>query len=496
MAAPSPAPKATQEVQVLPLNMAGGNKFGRYKKISDEETINLIISDGFLVDYAGYANILNVGAPSAGRGIFRSSTSHNILVAVWGGAVYSISNLFVATQVGSLNTFSGDVFITENNNQQIVITDGLFMYVYNWGTSTFLVSTLGVSVPGVSFTVPFAHPGYVSFQNGRVIVVNLETTNWYLSKQNDALTWPNTAAFVGAIQTKPDTIQACVPVPGGGNNLLVFGHNVIEEWTDYGLALFPYQRNTSFNVDYGCLNASSIAALDENVLWLGANEQGGATLMEYNARNHKVQSITTDGIDFVLANITDPTNCTGFLFRQDGHLLYQFTFPTDNITYVRDLDSNIFITATDENLNYHIARNVVFFQNDFYFVSLNGPNLFRFGTQYTNFDYGAGQVEIPRIRICSPIRLPSQRMFIIKSVGFTVENGQPNDGTQAIDMLISRNGSQTYGQSWRNLMNPTGSYMSRMIWQRCGQANDATIQFQFIGLGRFLCTMGEVELYV
>ena len=499
MAAPSPAPSATQEVQSLPLNIAGGNKFGRYPKISVEETFNMLVSDGFLVDYAGYTNVLTLGSPAPGRGIFRSSTG-NFMICVWGFDVYRINSTLLYQYVGTLNTSAGDVFMAENNNKEVVITDGVNMYVYNWGTNTFLISTLVKPAPTGGFTVLFTHPGYVSFQDGRIIVVDLGTTNWYLSNLNDATAWPGGGGndlYIGAIQTKPDTIQACVPVPGGGNNLLVIGHNVIEEWTDNGIVAFPYQRATTFNVDYGCLNASSIAALDEKVLWLGANEQGGATLMEYDSRSHKVQSITTDGMDFVLANITNPTNCTGFLFRQDGHLLYQFTFPADNISYVRDLDTNLFFTVTDENLNYHIARNVVFFGNDFYFVSLNGPNLFEFGTQYTNFNYGAGNIsEIPRIRICSPIRLPSQRMFIIKSVGFTVENGQPNDGSQVIDLMISRDGGQTFGNSWRMPMNPTGYAKSRMIWQRCGQANDASVQLQFWGFQRFVATQGEVEVYI
>ena len=64
-------------------------------------------------------------------------------------------------------------------------------------------------------------------------------------------------------------------MPGGGNNLLVFGTAVAESWQDVGAALFPYQRNSTFNIDYGCLNPSSIASLDNIVVWLGVNSNTG-----------------------------------------------------------------------------------------------------------------------------------------------------------------------------------------------------------------------------
>ncbi len=424
-------------------------------------------------------------------------------------------------------TSTGDVFIAENNNAEIAITDGVHIYVYNYLTLVYTIATVPAAL---------TNPGYISFQNGRLLVANTGTTNWYLSASNNALSWPNDSAHIGALQSKPDTIQAAVPTPGGGNNLFLFGHNVVEQWQDVGNALFPYQRSSTFNVDYGTFNASSIAAMDDYVVWISGNEQSGAALMVIEGG--RANKISTDGIDFKLANLTNPTNCTGFLFRQDGHVIYQFTFPDDNLSYAYDFNTKMFFTVTDENLNYHIARDVVFLNNNYYFVSFNGGNLYDFGTEYTDADYGDGQVyELPRIRVCPPIRLPSQRMFILKSAGFTVENGQPNTITtipasssdlatedlmditteggvfletehnvgavsaytiasEAIDISISRDGGETFGNSWRKEMRPTGIRRSRVIWQRLGQANDATMMYRFSGFGRFVVVDdGVCEVY-
>lgn len=540
-----PAPNAVEQVLQIPIKMVGGNNFGRYNKISAEQTFNMIVSDNFLVPYAGYKNIKTISS-SKGRGIYQSNTDDAIYM-VAGNEAFRIDKYFNSNLIGTLSSDSGDVFISENNGGQIVITDYQRMYVYNYieitttspitPKGTFQKSiTSGTPIPNETFTVYFDRPGYVSFQNGNIIVVNEGTQNWYLSGPNNATSWSNTAAFVGALQTKPDKIQAVVPVPGGGNNVFVFGNNVVESWQfTTGKALFPYTRAQATSYDFGCLNPSSIAALDTSIVWLGANEQSGATVMAYT--NGVLQSISTDGIDFKLNGLTNPGNCTGFLFRQDGHLIYQFCFPDDNLSYAYDFNSGLFFTVTDEKLDYHIARGVVFYNNSYYFASLNDGGLYLFGTQITDYEYSPTRIkEIPRIRICPPFRLPSQRFFIIKSAGFTIENGQPNTinvknytqpiniinqddsylvtqnsiqliynqgdivstsevSSSAVDLSISRDGAENFGSGIRLNMNPSGKRISRFIWQRLGRANDVSLQFQFWGFTRFVATDGIMEVF-
>lgn len=540
-----PAPNARQQIQELPIGMIGGNKFGRYNKTSIEETFNFIISDDSLVPYAGYKAVVIQSPHLVGRGIYSSSRG-NLMIAVIGSGVYWINQGLSSELIGSLGTSTGDVFMSENNNAEIVITDGLSrtLYVVTWAVNNVVLPIPSFQV--VQLPEDIKHPGAISFQNGQFLLANNGTTNWYLSGFNNATVvgangWGTTSNQVGTLQSKPDTVQAAMPVPGGGNNILLFGKTVAEPWNYTGAALFPYQRYSTNNVDYGCLNASSIAALDNYIVWLSANEQSGATVMIYSGQQAK--SISPDGIDFKLANLTNPTNCTGFLYRQDGHVLYQFTFPDDNLSYIYDINSNTFFTVTDENLNYHIARDVVYFNGDYYFVSLKGGNVYRFGTQYTNADYGTGNIQdIPRIRVLPPIRLPTQRMYILKSLGFTIENGQPNTITtypglteqqggslsteggvqiatevgsgleteadlttvlstyeltsESVDLSISRDGGESFGNSQRKPMNPVGKRKSRFIYQRLGQCNDCTIQLRFNGRGRFVIPGdGIAEVY-
>jgi len=540
-----PAPNLQQSIQEVPLKMVGGNKFGRFDKISVEQTWNMIVSDDALMPYAGWAVAAVAGGSNEGRGIY-VSTVENFLLAVIGNQVYRFtSDPFnpdgplipnSPAAVGQLDTSTGDVFMAENNAKQILITDGIYAYIYDYLNDVFYSSKAGSAF---LLTFPFTASGYCSFQDGRFIVAINGTQQWVLSAPNNGLTWSPAASSVGEIQSKPGFIQAALPMPGGGNNLLVFGSNVAESWQDVGAALFPYQRNSTFNIDYGCLNPSSIAELENFVVWLAANEQSGPVIMY--TQGSGVKSISTDGINFKLSELTNPSNCEGFLFKQDGHLIYQITFPDDNLSYAYDFNTELFFTITDEELDYHPARQVVFFNNDYYFVSLNGGNVYRFGTQYTTASY-EDEVEkiIPRIRITPPLRMPSQRYFIGKSVGFTIENGLQNnkttivitpghDGTDlttetpetliteggdiittefdegdsftyvnyssVVDLSISRDGGESFGSSSRLNMNETGKRKSRFIWQRLGIVNDVTFQFRFSGYTRFTAFDGIAEVY-
>lgn len=522
---------AQREPKEIPVPIVGSTKFGRYPKISLEQTFNMIISDETLVDFAGYAFKLQLLPSGFGRTIY-SSSRQNIMIAVVENQVFSIGKGINQSVVGQLQTSSGDVFIAENNNGEIGIVDGVKLYVYNYLTGTFKISGTDFV-----FNPTSTMPGYIAFQNGRFIIACLNTSTWQISDVNNGINWPGTSQYVGALQTKPDTVVGAIRFPGRGNLLFLFGKTVTEPWNDVGATLFPYQRINSFNVDYGCLNAATIAENEKLVVWLASNEQSGPAIMYSTGTD--IKKISTDGIDFKLSQLTHPEISYGFLYRQDGHQIYQITFPMDNLSYIYDFNTEKFFTVTDEYLNYHIAKKVVFFNNTYYFVSFNDGNLYELSTNYTKYIYQNTIKEIPRIRILPPVRAPQDKWFIGKNLTFTVENGRPNniiytsfpgspfqgiplatendiiltteDGIQlcqevntgtivdetanmAIDLSVSRDGGETFGSKYRINMNPTGIRKSIMSFKRLGEMNDCTSQLQFWGLDRFVIGNGTMEI--
>jgi hypothetical protein len=539
-------------LQPIPLKIVGSTKFGRYPKISLEQTYNMMVSDGWLVPYAGYKKTINIEAIGNGRGIF-NSTRFGELIVVIDSSVYRVDKYMSFSKVADIETSSGDVFIDENDAKQIAICDKKTIYILDYETNAF-----------EKLSLDFV-PGYVSFQDGYFISPIVSQPKWRLSvlntmlaistativsggtgyALNDILTvsqgiggtlkvtgvsaggvingvsvnatgkgfstgahtvtggagngatfsitidngFPAAPANVGTFQTKPDTVMACVRVPGRGNQLFVFGKTVTESWTDVGYQLFPYQRSSSFNIDYGCLNAATIAAGEEFIVWLGSNEKSGLAIMYSSGGN--IQQISTDGINFQLAQLVNPESAYGFLFKQDGHLFYQLTFtdPKDNLTLTYDFSNNMFFTLCDKDMNYHIAKRAVYFNNTYYFISLKGGNLYELNSKYTTND---GE-EVPRIRILPPVRMPDASPFIANNLTFILEQGESEDIAR-IDLSISIDGGRSFGNSYGQQLNSLGKRKNRLVYWNLGYSNDLTIQLKFWGTGRFVINEGILSI--
>lgn len=526
----------------VPLDIVGSTKFGRYPKISVEETYNMIISDNFIVPFAGHKIVTPITNTGAGRGLY-TSNRFNHMAAVINNGFYIVNSNLTSTMVSSLTTSEGNVFIDENNSNQIGICDLQNIYIYNYVTGHFGAVTLDFI------------PGYISYQNGRFLSVALDSAQWCLSALGDGTSWPNDPQHRGLLQTKPDFLVAAQRFPGRGNLLYVFGNTVAEPWQDVGLPLFPYQKNSSVNIDYGCLNAATIAYNENIMVWLGGNEKSGPVIMFSTGGD--VQRISTDGIDFRLTTLTNPSNSYGFLFRQDGHLLYIITFPDDHLTYCYDFNTKKFFTLSDEYMNEHIAKKIAFFNDQYYFVSSKDGNIYQISTQFTTYD----GVEIPRIRMCRNIRMPDTSRFAVNNITFTIEqgvtpdigiennlltdSGQPlltdsgqnitvatvinetipvvlftdadeplltDNGDelfalpsmnlpfaysipQTISLSVSKNGGQSFGTWYDITLNRLGDQRSRINFWNCGAANDFVPQFRFYGLGRFVATDGIASIY-
>jgi hypothetical protein len=429
-----------QNFKQFPLNVVGSSIFGRYPKISIEKTYNMFISDKFMVPYAGY----EVGIKSnefrnglEGRAIFTSSKFGKLVVVI-GANVFLVEIFYNQRQqkvssfqvifIGVLQTNTGVVYIAENNKPQIGISDSKAFYIYD----------PTVSPPFKTVPLDFT-PGYLTFHDTYFIMPSTGTNNWRLSASNDGTSWPNDQFHVGALQTKPDNVQAVVRFPSKGNMIFVMGSIVTEAWFDTGAQLFPYQRNNQFNIDYGCVQPATVAYMDEIVVWLAQNEKSGPIIMYSNGGMPK--KITTDGIDYVFSLLQKPEDSQGFLYRQDGHLFYHINFYSDNLSLFYDFGADKFYHACDQNLNYFIASEVAYTNNQYYFISKNNGNLFSFDTVFTTYQdtNSSGQLEtheIPRIRSCANVRTPGQDYMIINDVGFTIESGETDYQQQSLGEII------------------------------------------------------------
>lgn len=474
----------------IPVEIVGSSVFGRYNKINDQKTYNMFESDGWLVNYAGYRQIGQPTTGGEGRAIFHS-TRNEFMIAVVGAAVFKITAALGFVPIGVLETAVGEVTIDENLSGQICIVDGAFAYIYHIPTNTFTKQTLNFA------------PNYVTYHASAFLLASApSTTNpqlWYaFIRDTDSTIKENPVGGQFAIQTKPDKAIAVTRIPSGGNNVLVFGNSVAEIWTKVGGA-DNYRRVSSVNIDYGCASVHTIAANDKYVFWLAINELSQPVIMFSDGKSF--QDVSTSGIDYLLSTIQHPNESTAFFYKQDGNLFYHLTFynPEDNLSLFYHVEQGKFYNATDECMNYHIARQIVNFNNRVFFVSLNDSYLYEMSTRFVDYN----SEYIPRLRICNTIRQPDSSRFRVGEFGFWIEQGFDRDykfDTQTnniprVDLSFSKNGGESYSNNVGVDLNVSGKYKNRVTVHRLGAANEFTMQLRFWGMQRFVVNNGYVEVY-
>ncbi len=532
----------TELSEQVPINVTGSSSFGIWPKINLEKTYNMYISDEWMIGFPGYKKVALDGLPGEGRAIFRSVRG-NFIIAVVGSAVYRLDDTLTSTFIGTLDTTFGEVFIDENLSQQICFVDGLKAYIYHYTSSGGGPITPQNLVDGTAGGQPIV-PNYVSFHNGFFLIASslrsANNSNWYVFERDTSDITGNTISWLATqgISTKPDSAIAVKRIPGRGNNIVVFGQSVAEIFTSVTQAgPDKYTRVSSYNIDNGCISVSTIASGEDTVAWLAVNEANSPVIMITNGAETK--QISTDGIDHLMESIQFPEDSTAFFFRQNGHLFYQLTFfnPLDNLTLIHDFTVGKFFHLSDESLNYHIARDTVYFNEKSYIISLNDAAIYEISDNFDTYDYSmdpdsVGEL-IPRIRICKTIRKKDSSTFRCGMFTFWIEQGVNNffEGETCngvliteiteqkivsesgetmlgefgsctfnanrprVDMAVSKNGNQTFSNFVGRPINAMAHFRNQIRWNRIGQANELTIQLRFWGFNRIVCTDGVAEIY-
>jgi len=530
---------STQPSKKIPLTLLCSSKFGRYPKISSERVYNMFQSDNWMVNFAGTSVFYNFASSGEGRGILHS-TRHNAVIVVVESSVYKIRNNNVIEVIGEIDTVNGEISLAENNNNQVLIVDGLKAYIYNFDNNTLTPQALHTGADPL--TTPTFSPQYCSYHHTYFLITPVTSDDnpqfWYAFKYQD----PNTIVYDSTfeISDKVDSTRIVYPIPGHGNNVIVLGNTVGEIWSQVGGAE-NYRKITSFNIDNGIASIFTFAAGEQFVVWLAINEKNSPSIMICDGGSTK--RISTDGIDFLLQSLEHPEDSTAMIYRQDGHLFYILTFfnSADNVSIVYDFNTDKFYYLTDEKLNYFPARQIVYFEGRQFFISLNDASLYDISTDYVYYNQDVADTEsgdiIPRKIITAPTRDEEGAPFRISRIGFILEQGvndysildagetvtceglyvsstgeyyvsedensyyisedgfcYNSDIGPSIDISFSKDGNAEYSGRSRYALNAMSLFRNRLRWNNLGQCNEISFQFEFWGLQRFVVSNGYMEI--
>jgi hypothetical protein len=412
------------------------------------------------------------------RGFWTSSTGTLFVVA--GSKLYSVSEAWVATELGSLDTSTGPVSIADNG-LQVAIVDGHSAYYWDLEASTFNFITLPSGVVATQIT----------YQDGYFIVNSVGTSNFYISGIR-AITFD--PLDVGDADGKPD---ALVGVISANQSLLLFGSQSGEVYYNSGDADFPFARMQGAVVPVGCKAPFSIKVLGGQAYWVGADENGSAIV--YRAEGFKATRISTFAVENVIRGMTSEAIAasTAWAYQQGGHLFYCLNLSGTDSTWVYDATTGLWHERQYQNL-WSLERDRVEVHAVAYGYNVVGDyqngNVYALDLDY----YSDNGTPIARIRRAPHV---SDGLKFIRHNSFQLdlETGVGTSGSgQGINPQVMLRWSDDGGHTWSNEYwveaGRIGEYKARAIWRRLGSSRDRIYEVRMTDPVKWVLIGAEIDV--
>lgn len=382
------------------------------------------------------------------------------------------SGAWTATKIGDLQTTEGPMsgVMMPGNLGSGVFVDGVESYQYFKYLDDALISedfdTFGSfgwpTVPGAT---------QVLWVDGFLIFIVEGSDQFYVSEWNSLEVDPlSFASTEGSLDKMVGGIVL-------NRQIFFFNERSTEVWANTGNADFPFERIQGGFIEKGCVSASSIAKIDDLVLWLGRDESGQGIV--YATQSVNPQRISTHAIEYAISTYADISKASAYTYQSEGHSFYVLSFPEG--TWVYDLSTKMWHERAYTNegaLERHRGEVSAFHY---------AVNLQILGDYETNEVYALNSGVytddgdlITRQRISPHISASMSRVFF-KRLTLDLETGIGLDGgVQGSDPQVMMQFSNDGGHTWSSEMwagagkkvGGIGDFKKRVIWNRLGSSRD------------------------
>lgn len=249
-----------------------------------------------------------------------SSTSQSYVLA--GNTLYQINTAGVITVVGTVNSATGRVSMTDNGTQ-LLLCDGVNGWIVTMATNAMAMITDANFPNGTSSC---------TFLGGYFIVNKPNTGQFWWSNVYDGTTW-NALQFATA-EYDPDNLLFVWVSQG---QLLLFGERTIEIW-QLSSDSRVFARIGGSGVEWGLAAPFSVDRFGDNVIYLAHNRMGLFQVALLQGATSTPVSTAEVEYDMNQQNISALFSATAYSYLYYGHLMYQINFP--NKSYLYDGTSN------------------------------------------------------------------------------------------------------------------------------------------------------------
>lgn len=390
-------------------------------------------------------------AGGAVRGMHRFTSTLSVIIV--GTNVYTVTNLGVSTQVGTIDTNTTPANMDDNGTVIMIVT-GKFGYFLNM-TTLILTPIVGDTFTGAD-TVQFID-GYFCFNKpstGEFQITGLYSTNI------DALDF-------ATAEGSPDNLLSVLV---DHREIWLFGEVTTEVWFNTGSTDFPFARIEGAFIEQGTAAKFSPVKMDNTVYWLGADKLGQAIVQK--AVGYTPQRVSTHALEFAIASYPRIDDAIGYAYQQEGHNFYMLSFPSANVTWCYDSATEewhkrAWRNPADASLNRHRS------QNHMAFAGMNLVGDWQNGNVYQldlNTYTDNGDI-LPAIRV-TPYNYADGRWMFFSRIYIDMEVGVglPDNSDPSIMLDWSDDGGNTYGNEIIASAGQLGNRRLRQTFNRLGKS--------------------------
>lgn len=348
--------------------------------------------------------------------------------------------------LGTLNTATGRCSMIFNDNDQVMISDGVTAYYYNGA----ILQT--VSLPaGVTC-------GNLAYLGGYGIFNQPGTGVFWITGVNDFSTVD--ALDFATAESSPDNL---VTVFTDHNELWLPGTTTTEVWQLSGGSDFPFTAYTNAKIERGCGAALSYAAEDNTNFFLGDD------FIVYRSDGYRPLRVSTTPIEEAIANVSAASRASAYstLYTWRGNKFLTMTFGTE-LTVQLNIGSGLWNRAKTFGLSYWRIIGSAGHHSD-YLLTVNGIA----SLAKLNQDEGAiiyrGAVSAPGY--AEDKRISVSEFFLEAEVGRAAQGITPQ-----VMLRCALDGETFSNERWRTL-GLIGNYKNRAVWRNLGQGRSPVLEF-------------------
>lgn len=485
-------------IQRVEVSLAGGNDENITPFIDNQATINMYpvkLPDGKtgLISYPGTKTLYERASSGQTRQL-KHYRKTNTLLAIYGRNLFSHDDSLVPNQVSDVDeiqTSIGYVGMAENNQGQMIIVDGVDVWLLE-SNPTF--SFASITTGGVDEHT-FTNPIDVTYLLGRTFIA--DSNKVYGSDIENSAVFKTLNDI--ALEAQAGNLVGLRALPSV-QKIVLFGEESSEPYKFANLALpFPYIRDNSLLP--GCHALGSIANNNKIIAWLSSETSGGYSFYEWKGGN--AVKISTPAQSYRLERLTDPKDCRAYFITLNDHLHYVINFLTDKVSLYYDFMMKQWGFLEDIKRNNYPAICHAWFDNRHFIGYEAKEALVQTSSDYTTND----GVPIRCVRRSTPLKLNKGKSFYIENMqieglyGFAktspkfVDNKWNYDETQAnASLRVSADHGLTYSDRGIKSLGAPGEHERYIIWSKVVQCN--TLVFEIIShtYSQFLLTSIYIDV--